>query len=547
MGNIGRLLKATTVKANGNSKNNKADKLKFYQTMSQLQLSSAKTTALPSQLKVNSLLDGKQAVAATRTAIITKNSLSSSPTKNNNNSFSGANLLADKNLDQTEQEDQAIASALASSILITSQNQSNMPLVEQNQKEQPALSVNSISSEDEKAANSSSVAPPTSSVTTTTTNVAATETASPLKGSITSVKPTGKVELKAANSSSVAPPTSSVTTTTTNVAATETASPLKGSITSVKPTGKVELKAANSSSVAPPTSPVTTTTTNVAATETTDQLEKISLGTANETISKNSEMQNISDKSQSFSLEKVIVIPLANQQQSTAGAISDSVELRNAPTAAHTLVKSTTINKNVAKTGMTSDLIQNIISANSSTKINTNTRPSANQGKQELVWNVADSRGQTRLVSNLTKEITTLKIPESKTVTIKLSPENLGNVEITMKTGQSQVSLAVKVQNTAAKELLGSIMDKLEQVLQNQPYSTDGSNGLKNAIPVNQANLTTAANTFFNFNSSQQQFTRQQPQHNFVGSSSKFANEAQKQTAEVQQRDLQKSTISILA
>jgi hypothetical protein len=501
MGNIGRLLKATTVKANGNSKNNKADKLKFYQTMSQLQLSSAKTTALPSQLKVNSLLDGKQAVAATRTAIITKNSLSSSPTKNNNNSFSGANLLADKNLDQTEQEDQAIASALASSILITSQNQSNMPLVEQNQKEQPALSVNSISSEDEKAA----------------------------------------------NSSSVAPPTSSVTTTTTNVAATETASPLKGSITSVKPTGKVELKAANSSSVAPPTSPVTTTTTNVAATETTDQLEKISLGTANETISKNSEMQNISDKSQSFSLEKVIVIPLANQQQSTAGAISDSVELRNAPTAAHTLVKSTTINKNVAKTGMTSDLIQNIISANSSTKINTNTRPSANQGKQELVWNVADSRGQTRLVSNLTKEITTLKIPESKTVTIKLSPENLGNVEITMKTGQSQVSLAVKVQNTAAKELLGSIMDKLEQVLQNQPYSTDGSNGLKNAIPVNQANLTTAANTFFNFNSSQQQFTRQQPQHNFVGSSSKFANEAQKQTAEVQQRDLQKSTISILA
>ncbi|MFT9288309.1 flagellar hook-length control protein FliK [Liquorilactobacillus nagelii] len=455
MGNIGRLLKATTVKANGNSKNNKADKLKFYQTMSQLQLSSAKTTALPSQLKVNSLLDGKQAVAATRTAIITKNSLSSSPTKNNNNSFSGANRLADKNLDQTEQEDQAIASALASSILITSQNQSNMPLVEQNQKEQPALSVNSISSEDEKAA--------------------------------------------------------------------------------------------NSSSVAPPTSPVTTTTTNVAATETTDQLEKISLGTANETISKNSEMQNISDKSQSFSLEKVIVIPLANQQQSTAGAISDSVELRNAPTAAHTLVKSTTINKNVAKTGMTSDLIQNIISANSSTKINTNTRPSANQGKQELVWNVADSRGQTRLVSNLTKEITTLKIPESKTVTIKLSPENLGNVEITMKTGQSQVSLAVKVQNTAAKELLGSIMDKLEQVLQNQPYSTDGSNGLKNAIPVNQANLTTAANTFFNFNSSQQQFTRQQPQHNFVGSSSKFANEAQKQTAEVQQRDLQKSTISILA
>ncbi|MFT8726248.1 flagellar hook-length control protein FliK, partial [Liquorilactobacillus nagelii] len=366
------------------------------------------------------------------------------------------------------------------------------------------------------------------------------------KGSITSVKPTEKAELKAANSSSVAPPASPVTTTT-NVAATETASPLKGSITSVKPTEKAELKAANSSSVAPPTSSVTTTTTNVAATETTDQLEKISLGTANETILKNSEMQNISDKSQSFSLEKVIVIPLANQQQSTAGAISDSVELRNAPTAAHTLVKSTTINKNVAKTGMTSDLIQNIISANSSTKINTNTRPSANQGKQELVWNVADSRGQTRLVSNLTKEITTLKIPESKTVTIKLSPENLGNVEITMKTGQSQVSLAVKVQNTAAKELLGSIMDKLEQVLQNQPYSTDGSNGLKNAIPVNQANLTTAANTFFNFNSSQQQFTRQQPQHNFVGSSSKFANEAQKQTAEVQQHDLQKSTISILA
>jgi hypothetical protein len=59
--------------------------------------------------------------------------------------------------------------------------------------------------------------------------------------------------------------------------------------------------------------------------------------------------------------------------------------------------------------------------------------------------------------------------------------------------------------------------------------------------------LATAANTFFNFNSSQQQFAHQQPQQNFAGANTKFANETKKQAAEVQQHELQKSTISILA
>jgi hypothetical protein len=194
------------------------------------------------------------------------------------------------------------------------------------------------------------------------------------------------------------------------------------------------------------------------------------------------------------------------------------------------------------------NLLTNTIStANSFVGNNNPLMDTTGETKQSFVWNTTNYAEQSQLVDNLAKEVSTMNIPGSKTVTIKLSPENLGNVEITMKTAQSQVSLAVKVQNTAAKELLGSVMDKLEQVLQNQPYSTDGSSGLKNAIPVNQPNLTTAANTFFNFNSSQQQFAHQQPQHNFVGTSSKFANDTKKQTAEVQQHDLRKSTISILA
>lgn len=167
--------------------------------------------------------------------------------------------------------------------------------------------------------------------------------------------------------------------------------------------------------------------------------------------------------------------------------------------------------------------------------------------KQNLTWNTTDTGGQAQLINNLTKEISTLTIPGSKTVTIKLSPENMGNVEITMKAAQSQVSLEVKVQTTAAKQLLGTVMDKLEQVLQNQPYSADGNNAIKNATAVNQPNLSTANNTFFDFNGSQQQFTGRQSRHNFSAAAAKFADAVPKQSAEVQQSDLRKSTISILA
>lgn len=167
--------------------------------------------------------------------------------------------------------------------------------------------------------------------------------------------------------------------------------------------------------------------------------------------------------------------------------------------------------------------------------------------KQNLTWNTTDTGGQAQLINNLTKEISTLTIPGSKMVTIKLSPENMGNVEITMKAAQSQVSLEVKVQTTAAKQLLGTVMDKLEQVLQNQPYSADGNNAIKNATAVNQPNLSTANNTFFDFNGSQQQFNGRQSRHNFSAAAAKFADAVPKQSAEVQQSDLRKSTISILA
>jgi flagellar hook-length control protein FliK len=121
------------------------------------------------------------------------------------------------------------------------------------------------------------------------------------------------------------------------------------------------------------------------------------------------------------------------------------------------------------------NLLTNTIStANGFVGNNNHLMDATEETKQSFVWNTTNTAGQSQLVDNLAKELSTMNIPGSKTVTIKLSPENLGNIEITMKTAQNQVSLAVKVQNTAAKELLGSVMDKLEQVLQNQPYTTDG-------------------------------------------------------------------------
>jgi flagellar hook-length control protein FliK len=251
------------------------------------------------------------------------------------------------------------------------------------------------------------------------------------------------------------------------------------------------------------------------------------------------------ENTHSLTLEKVISTSLVSQNLSNNFNITDkSVES-----------KDTTLNMGIAgkvvnsKTDSKSlNLLTNTIStANGFVGNNNHLMDSTEETKQSFVWNTTNTAGQSQLVDNLVKELSTMNIPGSKTVTIKLSPENLGNIEITMKTAQNQVSLAVKVQNTAAKELLGSVMDKLEQVLQNQPYTTDGNTGLKNAISVNQPNLATAANTFFNFNSSQQQFAHQQPQHNFVGANSRFKNETKKQAAEVQQHELRKSTISILA
>ncbi|MFT9269935.1 MAG: flagellar hook-length control protein FliK, partial [Liquorilactobacillus nagelii] len=251
------------------------------------------------------------------------------------------------------------------------------------------------------------------------------------------------------------------------------------------------------------------------------------------------------ENTHSLILEKVISTPLVSQNLPNNFNTADkSVES-----------KDTTLNMGIAgkvvnsKTDSKSlNLLTNTIStANSFVGNNNHLMDATEETKQSFVWNTTNSAGQSQLVDNLAKEVSTMNIPGSKTVTIKLSPENLGNIEITMKTAQNQVSLAVKVQNTAAKELLGSVLNKLEQVLQNQPYTTDGSNSLKNAVPVNQANLATAANTFFNFNSSQQQFSNRQPQQNFAGANTKFANETKKQAAEVQQHELQKSTISILA
>ncbi|WP_420806222.1 flagellar hook-length control protein FliK, partial [Liquorilactobacillus vini] len=57
-----------------------------------------------------------------------------------------------------------------------------------------------------------------------------------------------------------------------------------------------------------------------------------------------------------------------------------------------------------------------------------------------------------------------------KTITVKLVPENLGDVQITMKVSQNQVSLEVKVQDTQVKQLFDKVADKFNQVIQNQSF-----------------------------------------------------------------------------
>ncbi|AUJ33049.1 MAG: flagellar hook-length control protein FliK [Liquorilactobacillus nagelii] len=567
---LGKLTKVTASQAAGQNKKIKGDKAKFDQTLNQLQPASqlATTNLLQNQQANNSLSADKQMstddVATSKlkklSNLVTIQSVTGStePTKTKSSSIVNVNRLADvvstlNDIDKRQTTDASTSFQLPTSVKENSQLVTDMqePLSRSTVvTDQPTTSP--IINDSVAAKQAADLMTNTTQPTTVKENSQlVTDMQEPLSRLtvVTDQPTTSPIVSNSVAAKQAADLTANTTQPTT----------VKGNAQSVA-TVQEPLSPATISTSQPITSPIIND--SVAA----KQMADLTANTTQPTTVKESAepvttlqaakiMDSVDTKQKEVATDPALELVGSDISQQATSLVSQN-SLNNFNTTDKSVEsKDTTINMGIAGKVVTSktdskslNLLTNTIeTANSFVGNNNPLMDTTGATKQSFVWNTTNSAGQSQLVDNLAKEVSTMNIPGSKTVTIKLSPENLGNVEITMKTAQSQVSLAVKVQNTAAKELLGSVMDKLEQVLQNQPYSTDGSIGLKNANPVNQPNLTTAANTFFNFNSSQQQFAHQQPQHNFVGTSSKFANDTKKQTAEVQQHDLRKSTISILA
>mgnify|MGYP003361887908 CR=1 FL=1 len=567
---LGKLTKVTASQAAGQNKKIKGDKAKFDQTLNQLQPASqlATTNLLQNQQANNSLSADKQMstddVATSKlkklSNLVTIQSVTGStePTKTKSSSIVNVNRLADvvstlNDIDKRQTTDASTSFQLPTSVKENSQLVATVqePLSRSTVvTDQPTTSP--IINDSVAAKQAADLMTNTTQPTTVKENSQlVTDMQEPLSRLtvVTDQPTTSPIVSNSVAAKQAADLTANTTQPTT----------VKGNAQSVA-TVQEPLSPATISTSQPITSPIIND--SVAA----KQMADLTANTTQPTTVKESAepvttlqaakiMDSVDTKQKEVATDPALELVGSDISQQATSLVSQN-SLNNFNTTDKSVEsKDTTINMGIAGKVVTSktdskslNLLTNTIeTANSFVGNNNPLMDTTGATKQSFVWNTTNSAGQSQLVDNLAKEVSTMNIPGSKTVTIKLSPENLGNVEITMKTAQSQVSLAVKVQNTAAKELLGSVMDKLEQVLQNQPYSTDGSIGLKNANPVNQPNLTTAANTFFNFNSSQQQFAHQQPQHNFVGTSSKFANDTKKQTAEVQQHDLRKSTISILA
>ncbi|MFT8724058.1 flagellar hook-length control protein FliK, partial [Liquorilactobacillus nagelii] len=163
-----------------------------------------------------------------------------------------------------------------------------------------------------------------------------------------------------------------------------------------------------------------------------------------------------------------------------------------------------------------------------------------NASTSQLNWNLTSSSASTNLANSLAEQLTMISNPGNKLITINLIPKNLGNVQVTIKVEQNQVSLAVKVQNEEVKQLFGTVTNKLDQILQNQSFAN-------NNVTSKDQSLNNFFQPNFSFDSSDSQrqlFQREKKNGNFVpkvrnGSFSK------QQKAKQEETDL-KSTISIL-
>ncbi|WP_010580550.1 flagellar hook-length control protein FliK [Liquorilactobacillus vini] len=167
---------------------------------------------------------------------------------------------------------------------------------------------------------------------------------------------------------------------------------------------------------------------------------------------------------------------------------------------------------------------------------------------KQVVLDTTSNVSQNQLVNTLLNEANSSDLNFStsssiKTITVKLVPENLGDVQITMKVSQNQVSLEVKVQDTQVKQLFDKVADKFNQVIQNQSFldptsssklqSTDFMNNLT------QMNFSSDSNESARQFASSKHFSQAQSAH------LKFDDALKQQTAE-QQTVYTKGTFSIL-
>lgn len=150
-----------------------------------------------------------------------------------------------------------------------------------------------------------------------------------------------------------------------------------------------------------------------------------------------------------------------------------------------------------------------------------------------------------KLASNLVEKVQEAKNPSMQQVTIELSPENLGKLEISIKITESKVQLEIHTDSQQTLKLMENFTNKFEQVLEKQQFLNQNVHHKTNT----QVQLEHVQSLFQSLN---HQFSQQRFQQNYTQQSQKFKNtfKAQEKVEKLEEEIKDKqinSTISILA
>lgn len=150
-----------------------------------------------------------------------------------------------------------------------------------------------------------------------------------------------------------------------------------------------------------------------------------------------------------------------------------------------------------------------------------------------------------KLASNLVEKVQEAKNPSMQQVTIELSPENLGKLEISIKITESKVQLEIHTDSQQTLKLMENFTNKFEQVLEKQQFLNQNIHNKTNT----QVQLEHVQSPFQSLN---HQFSQQGFQQNYTQQSQKFKNtfKAQEKVEKLEEEIKDKqinSTISILA